>query len=207
MSKIVLGIVIEGISTRSDNSFKIVIGTQEAWKDVVGYEGLYQISNVGRVKAFAKTVNSSYGKTRTRKEIIRKNQKMTRGYLFIRLARSKKDAKAMSIHFLVAQAFIPNPKKKPEVNHINGIKTDNRVENLEWVTRRENIRHAVNIGLIKTGGASKSSRSIKCLTNNKVYGSIIDAAKELGLSVSSVSKVCRGVQESCGNNYKFTYNG
>ena len=118
---------------------------KEIWKDIQGYEGHYQISNIGRVKSLARKKNHIKGFAIT-KEIILKQQKNFDGYynLSLKLNCCRKN---YSIHRLVAIHFISNLDNKKEVNHINGIKQDNRVENLEWCTRRENIIHSFNTGL------------------------------------------------------------
>lgn len=112
----------------------------EIWKDVDGYDGLYQVSNFGRVKSF---------KHKTPR--ILKAKAHTGGYLRVELY-GNGQADGRFIHRLVAQTFIPNPENKPTVNHIDGDKTNNRIENLEWATQHENNQHAVKCGLIKTGG-------------------------------------------------------
>ena len=103
----------------------------EEWREVKGYEGIYQISSLGRIR-------NSYGR-------ILKPETSRNGYKRITLW----DRKKYQIHRLVAIAFIPNPENKETVNHKNGIKTDNSVENLEWNTRSENSKHAYAIGLKK----------------------------------------------------------
>lgn len=118
--------------------------TQEIWKDVVGYEGRYMVSSVGRVKSLA----GKFGKRVYKERLLRAHINST-GYPELELSRDGVQI-AVSPHRLVAFAFIPNPQNKPEVNHINGIKTDNRVENLEWCTRGENIAHCYRMGLRKS---------------------------------------------------------
>lgn len=111
----------------------------EEWRDVEGYEGRYQVSNLGRVKALPH---------KGKKSGIKKATKSDRGYLAIGLSR-KDDSKTFRVHRLVASAFIPNPDCLIEVNHKDGIKANNHVSNLEWSTRGENMRHAYRMGLLK----------------------------------------------------------
>ena len=108
---------------------------QEKWVDIKGYEGLYKVSNLGRIKSLKYNKNEKIMKS-----------SLCGVYLGLNLYKNKK-MKTMYIHRLVALNFIPNPKNKKEVNHIDGIKTNNTVSNLEWVTPKENIQHAWNIGL------------------------------------------------------------
>ncbi len=128
----------------------------EFWKWISGFEGLYQISNYARVKSFPRG--------RNRKEIkILKPLFTPQGYLKVTLRNSDKE-KTRRLHRLVAETFIPNPENKPEVNHKDGNKFNNCVDNLEWNTDTENKRHAIATGLIKTGAEDHKAK----LTNEQV---------------------------------------
>lgn len=121
----------------------------EIWKDIIGYEGLYQISNNGRVKSFY-----ARGGNRSRRACIGKEHYLapyssSTGYLKVSLLKNHKKEDPR-VHRLVAMAFVPNPENKPYVNHKDGNKTNNKATNLEWCTQAENINHALKTGLIKT---------------------------------------------------------
>jgi len=122
----------------------------EIWKDISEYEGRYQVSNIGRVKSVARIVESRKGVFGNKKEIVLKPTKTKKGYLRIKLCKvfcEKSIENNFYIHTLVAKSFLENPLKKPQVNHINGVKDDNRIENLEWVTGSENVIHSLNNNL------------------------------------------------------------
>ena len=155
---------------------------QEIFKDIQGYEGLYQVSNLGNVKSF------NYGFAK-----ILKPGKSTSGYLQVYLCKNK-IKKQSQIHRLVALSFIENPNEKSDVNHINGIKTDNRIENLEWVTRSENIMHAYNVGLIKIGENHNSAKLkevqvISIKLDNRSHSKI---AHDYNVSRKLISKIKSG---------------
>lgn len=148
----------------------------EEWMDIKNYEGLYQISNIGRVKSLERFVQCSGNGKRLIKENIMKGSINNHGYNIIYLSRKQK-FQTKSIQRLVALHFIPNPENKPQVNHINGIKTDNNVDNLEWNTASENLLHALKIGLkvTKKGGDSPVAREVINTKTLEIYGCVKDA--------------------------------
>jgi len=114
---------------------------EEVWVDIRNFEGHYQVSNFGRIKSIKSNI------------IMKQNLKKT-GYLNIKLCKNNKEYH-LSVHRIVAESFIDNPNNKPHVNHINKIKNDNRVENLEWVTPNENMIHS---SLTQKRGVKKNDR-------------------------------------------------
>lgn len=118
----------------------------EVWKDIEGYEGLYQVSTCGNIKSLAKPRKNGNGRSYIQKEKLLKQSFTTTGYKKVELYKDGK-RKSFKVHRLVAIAFIPNPDNKPEVNHIDGNKINNNIDNLEWVTSSENSIHAYETGL------------------------------------------------------------
>ena len=163
---------------------------KEIWKDIVGYEGLYQVSNLGRVRSI-------------KKNQVLSPKKNWDGYLRIQLWRKQHNV-YVSIHRLVAEAFISNPGNKPFVNHKNGTKNDNRVENLEWCTQKENIKHAFKTGLSKPSPKnwSVASKPVIQLTKEgefiREYPSQIEVERMLGICRTNVSAVCLGKHKTAG---------
>lgn len=154
----------------------------EEWRQVKGYEGLYEVSSLGRVKS-----------THRSKHIIL-SAANDNGYLKIVLQKSK-TRKTTRVHRIVAENFIANPKNKPEVNHINGNKLDNSVDNLEWCTRDENARHAAENGLYgsreltpehKDKLIEVNSKKVVCVCSGTIYSSATEAAKANGIKKSTL---------------------
>ena len=144
----------------------------EEWKVILEADSCYLISNFGRIKSLSREIKIRYKHKGFTKEKILCFGKDKSGYNRIPLISNGKRI-TFKVHRLVAKAFVPNPNNKPFVNHINGIKTDNRVENLEWCTASENTKHAYNNGLIKV---SKSENHI----NAKLTGSQVLEIRAIG---------------------------
>lgn len=161
---------------------------EEIWKDIEGYEGFYQVSNFGRVK-------------RVETNRILKGRKDSKGYLMANLSKNS-IVSNKTIHRLVAQAFIPNPENKPDINHIDEDKTNNNVNNLEWSTRKENCNHGtrnerISIPIIATNLKTGESREF--------YGTN-ECARRLGLYQQNITSVLKGRRKHTGG-YTFKYKG
>ena len=169
---------------------------QEVWKDIEGYEGLYQVSKTGRVKSLERYVQNhsklQYHPEQIKQPNERKRKNGLQGYLALQLYKDNK-AKNCYIHRLVATAFIPNPQGKETVNHINGDKHDNRVENLEWNTYKENNEHAQETGLNDTyrkrnkKGATPVAQYDKDMNLIAIYPSEREAERQTGIDCASIS--------------------
>lgn len=191
---------------------------EEIWKDVPGYEGLYQVSNIGRVKSLSRLVDSP----------IRNNPKIRRKDRILKQATSKllykrvvlqivPHKKCFSVHRLVAIAFIPNPSNWPIINHIDCDPSNNRVENLEWCTQSHNIKHAFNLGRKKApawfynrnyGKDHPASKRVvqRSLSGDflRTWDCLTDIQRELGFDRPNICKACRG-KISMAYGFKWEY--
>jgi hypothetical protein len=161
----------------------------EEWRDITGYEGFYQVSNLGRIKSLSREVKNNNGSYFT-KEVILNPSKTSKGYLRVNL--SKRSArKTMLVHVLVAKAFIPILEGKSQVNHKDGVKTNNVVDNLEWVNNSENIQHSYDTGL------NLKSKKVLCINTGEVFNSIREAGRAIGLKrPTPIYLVCSGKRKS-----------
>jgi hypothetical protein len=170
------------------------------WKDVPGYEGYYQVNNLGQVKGLERLVPHH----RPNGTIIAKIKErllspcIHKGYASVHLTKNC-IGKVEKVHKLVALAFIENPESKKYINHINGIKNDNRLENLEWVTPKENSRHAINnnlfipysfIGTNNPKNKLKEEDIIYIRNNNKEY-SLNELSEKYKVSANTISHIIR----------------
>ena len=154
---------------------------KEIWKDIEGYEGLYQISNLGRI----------------RKYIILRQFLSHKGYLTTQLSKENK-SKTFLVHRLVAKTFIPKIDGKNQINHKDGNKINNKVENLEWCTQKENINYSQKINSSYNDRNKEVQQFDK---NNKLlatYKSISDASRITGIKVSSISYSANGQRKTGG---------
>jgi hypothetical protein len=172
----------------------------EVWKPVVGFEGLYEVSNLGRVKSLKRTTTSG-------RELV---QSLNRGYKYVVLSKNGKQYNA-KVHRLVAESYIPNPEGKKEVNHIDGNKANNAVENLEWATASENSRHAMQSGLnpcwINNPITSKSVDMLSASgTLLKTFPSLKEAERQTGIQRANIQGCCAH-RQSCktAGGYKWRY--
>ena len=196
-----------------------MIENTEIWKPVVGYEGLYEVSSYGRVRSLDRIDNNNH----PLKGAILKPYISNSGYLLVGLYKQQKRDRKL-LHRLVAEAFIPNPDNKPEIDHINTIKTDNTVflnedgsinyekTNLRWTTRKENINNPltktkmhINARKPSKGKYGKKHHRSKPIIQYDKEGNFIkewdcanDVERVLGISNKHIGSVCLGKRKSCG---------
>ena len=146
---------------------KLDINTQnETWKDIKGYEGSYQVSDMGRIKSLERTVTRKNGRKQTIRERILKSDIIHNGYLRVRLYDSSGKIKRFLVHRLVCKAFHENPENKPCVNHIDENKTNNKASNLEWCTVEENNNHGTHYAKIAKANVKNKSKPLGQYTTN-----------------------------------------
>lgn len=190
---------------------------EEIWKDIKGFEGYYQISNLGRAKALERKVKNG-NRIIIRKGHILKQYKRGK-YYSVNLNKNGIN-KLYTVHRLVAEAFIPNPENKPTVNHKNPVTDDlcdNTVENLEWATYSENNKYAYKIGNNipnysqkgRTGKLSNHCKKIYQIDKNtneiiNIFYCAIEAEEKLGICRSTICQVCKGDRKTAGG-YKWKY--
>ena len=186
---------------------------KEIWKNIKNYEGLYQVSNFGNVRSLDRSVNCGIKNNNIviKKGKLLKQNLNIHNYLQVHLSKNNK-SKMVTVHRLVAETFIPNIENKSQINHIDGNKQNNRVDNLEWCTAKENILHSWKTGLSKSykhpkGVLTNYSKSL-CkkvnqydLNNNFIatYSSLSDASRNTPCLVSDICACCKGKQKTSHN--------
>ena len=178
----------------------------EIWKDVQGYEGLYQVSNMGRVKSLGRFVDRLASGHCWQKERILKLHKKHNGYLGVILLKDGK-AKNFKVHRLVALAFIPNPENKTEVDHINAIKTDNSINNLRWASHKENMNNSLTIDFLfsiaKSGKNHPRARAIRNIDTKEIFDTIEQASKRYSISHSAIIYAIKNNGRSAGCKWEY----
>ena len=183
----------------------------EEWRDIEGYEGLYQVSNMGRVKGLEREYKSNngkgteyIGKTKTR---ILKQGLTTDGYPQVALCRNS-TCKYVKVHKLVAKAFIPNIENKPTIDHISTVRHDNRVCNLRYFTFKEQMaenkitreRHSKIVSEWGKKNIQKiiHKRKVRCITTGKIFDSIKEASQYYNIDETGISRCCKGRFKTSG---------
>lgn len=167
-----------------------MLENKEIWKDCKGYEGLYQVSNMGRVWS-------------VRKQRCLKPWKDSRGYLTLELVALNGKRKTEKVHRLVAIAFIENPNGLPQVNHKDENKENDCVDNLEWCDAKYNC----NYGTRNKKIIEAQNKFIYCVELNRVFSSIKEAQEQLGIKGHHIGEVCEGKRKTCDGYHWEYYDG
>lgn len=184
---------------------------EEEWRDIKGYEGIYQVSNIGRVKSLCRLREYKGGRICHLKGKMITPSPDRYGYLHLCLSKNN-IVKTFRVHMLVANAFIPNPNKKCEINHIDGNKVNNCVQNLEWCTQKENVHHSIHVlghKIINPSGEKAKGNKPIALINAKTgerirtFYSRTYASKVLGYNAGYVGDAAN--YGFAIGNYKFEY--
>jgi hypothetical protein len=185
----------------------------EEWRAVVGYEGLYEVSNLGNVKRLQRRIRNGFS-TRVIEERNLRIQKLGNGYSVVALTKNYK-SKTTLVHRIVANAFLDNKDNLPVVNHKDSVRHNNNVSNLEWCTVSHNIKHGFQFGnkvpnrpmLGRSGALHNRSKKVRVFDLNDTllfeFGSACEAARNMPFSQSFISCVCRG--ETTHDEFKFIY--
>ena len=171
----------------------------EKWKAIEGYEDRYEVSDHGNIRSIM-FVNNIVSKARI-KEKSQTINKERRCYVDLEKNGHRKNC---LVHRLVAKAFIPNPLNLPEVNHIDGNPTNNNVSNLEWCTKKQNLKHAYDNNLSKLRAYNEKNKKPIRRSDGKIYDSSYSAAHDLSVSVCSIRDVLKKRINSC-KGYTFEY--
>lgn len=185
---------------------------KEIWKDIEGYEGYYQVSNLGRVRSLDRTIESEHRSPQFMKGNIKKVIRRDDGYEYVVLYRDNK-GKNKYVHRLVAKAFVPNPNKLPIINHIDENPSNNLPSNLEWCDHQYNLTYGDKVERVTNskGYKERTKRLQKPIYvidkngNRKRYESITSACNELDLHYSNVHKSLTGKKYPTYKGYTFEY--
>jgi len=182
---------------------------EEIWKDIEGYEGIYQVSNCGRIKSLDRFIHnkgSRNGKGYFKNGEIKKQTLNNKGYFMVTFCKSGK-VSTKQVSRLVAQAFIPNPYNKPEVDHIDTNPQNNKISNLKWVTSVENNNNELTLKHYSNWQKGKpkfTSKKVICLNDGKIFDSLSICEANYGLNKGSVYRCCISEYKQT-KGYQFIY--
>ena len=180
---------------------------KETWKEVGGYSGLYEVSNLGRVRSLGRPCNAKNGSIQRKRARILTQEITIHGYCRVRLYDLNGKAKHFAVHRLVMAAFVG--ESDLQVNHINEIKTDNRLHNLEYVTPAENCNHGTRNEKIRKGMAGSLAKGVAQLDDNgsviRTFSSRLEAEEKTGISAVNIGRCCEGARNKAGG-YKWRNN-